>query len=129
MQGIGERFDIIVDFKGFDPGTKLYLVNLVEHEDGSKPNRFVSLADALAGKSGDPAVGKFLEFRVATPAAQPDMSMNPEDYVEGGKTMISVPVFTRAELASARVAGPSSSGEAAAPTKSRGRSRPTMARG
>ena len=36
LQSVGERFDIIVDFKNFAPGTKLFLVNLAEHEDGSR---------------------------------------------------------------------------------------------
>jgi FtsP/CotA-like multicopper oxidase with cupredoxin domain len=102
IQGIGERFDIVVDFSGFAQGTKLYFVNLVEHEDGTRPNRFVPLADAIAGRSSDPVVGRFLEFRVAAPAADPDQSMNPDDYVEGKKTMITLPEFTPAELASAR---------------------------
>ena len=56
----------------------------------------------MAGRSEDPAVGKFLEFQVAParPGAY-DTSMNPEDYVEGKKTMIPLPVITPAELAAA----------------------------
>ena len=103
LQGIAERFDIIIDFRGFPTGTKLYMVNLAEHKGGRRPERFVSIADALEGRSGDPGVGKFLEFRVA--AAKPgavDASMNPEDYVAGKKTMVTLPTITPEELANAR---------------------------
>ena len=104
FQSVGERFDIVVDFKSFAPGAKLYLVNLAEHKDGRRPELIVPLAAAMAGRSEDPAVGKFLEFRVA--AARPgtyDSSMNPADYVEGpGKmTMIPLPNINPVELAGA----------------------------
>jgi FtsP/CotA-like multicopper oxidase with cupredoxin domain len=105
LQGIGERFDIVVDFKGMNPGTKLYFVNLAVHVDGARPEEFATLADAMAGRSSDPAVGKFLEFRVAAPRADggdEDKSMNPADYVEGKMTMVSLPVITKTELANAR---------------------------
>ena len=104
LQTIGQRFDIVVDFKNFAPGTKLYFVNLAEHEDGSRAKQIADLDDALEGDSDDPGVGKFLEFRVATavPGAQ-DLSMNPADYVEGKLKMITRPKFTPAELANARV--------------------------
>jgi FtsP/CotA-like multicopper oxidase with cupredoxin domain len=36
-----------------------------------------SLSDALSGKSPDPCVGKFLEFRIARKPAQPDVSQVP----------------------------------------------------
>ena len=36
-QGIAERYDIIVDFSTYKEGDKLYLVNLLEHEDGRTP--------------------------------------------------------------------------------------------
>jgi FtsP/CotA-like multicopper oxidase with cupredoxin domain len=38
-QSIAERYDIVVDFAGFDPGTKLYMLNLLEHKNGRRPNR------------------------------------------------------------------------------------------
>jgi len=63
-QGIAERYDIVIDFSRYQPGQKLYMVNLCEHKDGTKPNADLRLADALAGNSGDPCVGRFLEFRV-----------------------------------------------------------------
>lgn len=104
LQSVGERFDIIVDFKNFAPGTKLFLVNLAEHEDGSRPKQFASLSEALEGKSDDPAVGKFLQFRVAAaiPGAQ-DLSMDPAAYVEGKLKMVERAKFTAEEIANARV--------------------------
>jgi FtsP/CotA-like multicopper oxidase with cupredoxin domain len=39
-QAIAERYDIIVDFAGL-AGQKLYLLNLMEHLDGAKPNRVI----------------------------------------------------------------------------------------
>ncbi len=101
-QGIAERYDIVVDFKGYKDGDKLYFVNLLEHQSGKTPKQAIPLADVLSGKYvGDPGVGKFLEFRVKTYAGQ-DLSMNPADYVDGGKTMIPLPGFTKAELQNAR---------------------------
>jgi manganese oxidase len=102
-QGIAERLDIIVDFRGFPTGTKLYLVNLAQHKNGRRPDRIVSLSDAMAGLSPDPAVGKFLEFRVAAAkAGAMDMSMNPDDYVEGKKTMVTLPTITKADIDGAK---------------------------
>ena len=101
--GIAERYDIIVDFAKYAPGTKLYMVNLMEHADGRGPKAVVPLATVMAGKySGDPAVGKFMEFRVM-PYDGVDQSMDPAAYEEGGLTMIPRPVITPAELAKARV--------------------------
>ncbi len=120
-QGIAERYDIVVDFSGKDsknvqikPGSKLYFVNVLEHQNGLGPSKVVALADILSGKyvadgkSGDPAVGRFLEFRAKScvqngqPVACTDLSMNPADYVEGKKKMVPRPVFTATELANAR---------------------------
>jgi FtsP/CotA-like multicopper oxidase with cupredoxin domain len=56
----------------------------------------------MAGRSSDPAVGKFLEFRVAGPAAEPDRSMNPADYEEGKLTMVTLPTITDEEKAGAK---------------------------
>lgn len=105
-QGIAERYDIIVDFAGL-AGQKLYLVNLMEHVDGKGPKQAIPLADVLSGKyqpngkDGDPAVGKFLEFRVQAYSGT-DLSMNPADYVEGKKQMIPLPKIEAAELANAK---------------------------
>ena len=97
-QAIAERYDIIVDFKGMLPGTKLYMVNILEHQNGTGPAKILGLADVLGatvdgvaakaayvadGIKGDPAVGKFLEFRVAAlPVGSVDYSMNPAEYTE-----------------------------------------------
>jgi FtsP/CotA-like multicopper oxidase with cupredoxin domain len=109
-QGIAERYDIVVDFKNFKDGDKLYFVNLLEHENGRGPKRAVPLEDVLNGtykadgNNGDPGVGKFLELRVRAcekkgrPIACPDFSMNPADYEEGRLKMIPLPSFTSAEL-------------------------------
>ena len=103
-QAIGERYDIVVDFARFKEGDKLYFVNLLEHKDGKGPNKSISLADVVGGRyRGDPAVGKFLEFRVRNLAkGQRDLSMNPVDFVVGKNTMIRLPNITAAELATAR---------------------------
>ena len=107
FQGIGERFDIIIDFTGMAVNTRIYLVNLSEHDDGRRPERAVPLAEAIGNyQGGDPVVGKFLEFRVMGPApltvAPADTSMNPAHYVEGLKKMIQRPAISSAELATAR---------------------------
>jgi FtsP/CotA-like multicopper oxidase with cupredoxin domain len=73
-QGIGERYDIVIDFARYKPGQKVWMVNLCEHEDGKGPKDDVSLAQALSGRSSDPCVGKFLEFRVVPMTAGTDTS-------------------------------------------------------
>ena len=121
VQGIAERFDVIIDFSQFSPGTKLYMVNTLAFDDGRGPKDVIPLADILSGAfnpiaditpgclnncwSEDPTVRRFLEFRVQSPApgAGPDLSMDPNLYVEtalggGGKTMIPLVQFTQAEL-------------------------------
>ncbi|NIO17054.1 MAG: multicopper oxidase domain-containing protein [Deltaproteobacteria bacterium] len=106
-QAIAERYDIIVDFSkhGIEPGDKLYLVNILEHKNGRRPEGRISLEDVLSENyrakledddgdgvpdrwvDGDPAVGKFLEFRVY-PYSGNDPSMDPGEYEPGGKKMI-----------------------------------------
>ena len=110
-QGIAERYDIVVDFSQFAPGTKIRFVNLLEHTDGRGPNcedplrpncEPVPLADVLSGAyQGDPGVGAFFEMRVVAYSGV-DRSMNPADYVEGRRTMIPLPVVTPAEINNAR---------------------------
>src|SRR3954469_17338012 len=73
-QGIGERYDIVIDFSRYPVGAKVWMVNLAEHEDGRAPSNDLSLADALAGKSSDPGVGTFLEFRIVRNPPTPDAS-------------------------------------------------------
>ncbi len=105
--GVAERYDIVVDFAQFLPGTKLYLLNLLEHEDGQGPHQEIALRDVLDGTYApqvqggrnvtDPTVSAFLEFRVQAYAGV-DLSMNPANFVEGDNTMIPLPGFTQAEL-------------------------------
>jgi FtsP/CotA-like multicopper oxidase with cupredoxin domain len=75
-QGIAERYDIVIDFSRYTPGSKVWMVNLCEHQDGKMPSADRTIADALAGKSSDPCVGTFLEFRVI-PRTGPDYSQVP----------------------------------------------------
>ena len=102
--GVGERYDIIVDFasQGIVPGDKLYFVNVTEHADGRGPKDVVPLADILSGEyaaqqangvwvANDPAVGKFLEFRVAEYTGE-DLSMNPADFIPGAAKMVPLPI-------------------------------------
>ena len=103
-QATAERYDIVVDFSRFREGDRLYFVNIMEHTDGKGPKRDVDLQQVLSGQyNGDPAVGKFMEFRVKAmrPGAQ-DLSMNPVDYEPGKKKMLVQPTFTEAELKNAR---------------------------
>ena len=116
IQGIAERYDIIVDFSQYPVGTKLYMVNTLQHDDGRGPKAVVPLADILSGvynpvanfagctlncwDNGDPTVTKFLEFRVQQYTGT-DLSMNPADYEIGKKKMIPLVRFTDAELAAA----------------------------
>jgi FtsP/CotA-like multicopper oxidase with cupredoxin domain len=76
-QGIAERYDIVVDFSQFGIGSKCWMVNLCEHQDGKKPADDLTLAQALSGQSADPCIGKFLEFRIVRDPAQPDQSQVP----------------------------------------------------
>lgn len=117
-QGIAERYDIIVDFSQFEVGSKIYMVNMLQHKDGQSTDVPIPLADIVSGVyqpetvddnndgiadrwiNGDPVVGKFLEFRVASYDGE-DLSMDPAEYVEGGKTMIPLRMPTESELANA----------------------------
>jgi FtsP/CotA-like multicopper oxidase with cupredoxin domain len=106
-QGIAERYDIIIDFGQFPVGTKLRMVNLLEHHNGRRPHEEIPLEEVLDGsyepevKDGrnetDPTVTQFVEFRVQ-PWDGPDPSMDPADYVEGKQKMIPLPGFTQQEL-------------------------------
>jgi cytochrome c peroxidase/FtsP/CotA-like multicopper oxidase with cupredoxin domain len=111
-QAIAERYDIIIDFSRYAPGTKIYLVNLMEHKNGRGPEKdAIPIADVLSGaynpviedgewKGGDPVVGKFLQFEVVAYDGI-DQSMDPANYVVGGQKMIPLPGFTEEELANA----------------------------
>ena len=77
QQGIAERYDVIIDFSRYTIGTKVQMVNLTEHSDGKGPKQDLTLREALSGNSPDPAVGRFLEFRVVRNPATPDLSVIP----------------------------------------------------
>ncbi len=69
IQATAERYDFIVDFsRGQSPasqvGKKFYLVNLLEFSNGRKPDRTLTLAEALSGTSPDPVPGAIMEFEV-----------------------------------------------------------------
>ncbi|MHC1743638.1 MAG: multicopper oxidase domain-containing protein [Syntrophobacteraceae bacterium] len=125
-QGIAERYDIVVDFRkhGILPGDKLYFVNVLEHTRGRRPGDMIPLQDILAERykpqmqdndgdglpdawiNGDPCVGRFLELRVQAYTGE-DLSMDPNDFVPGKKTMIPLPLHRddpadQAKLAVAR---------------------------
>jgi FtsP/CotA-like multicopper oxidase with cupredoxin domain len=66
-QGIGERYDIVVDFSRFRVGDKVRLVNQLRmRDDGRGPKEDLTLAQALAGDPNDPCIGPIMEFRVAS---------------------------------------------------------------
>ncbi|MGE0741129.1 MAG: multicopper oxidase family protein [Hyphomonadaceae bacterium] len=101
-QGVAERYDIVIDFSQFAPGTRIRMVNLLEHDRPHRPNRVVPLQEFLTDYDrDDPAVTAVMEFRVAAYTGV-DRSMNPAQYVEGGLTMIPVPRPTPEQLANAR---------------------------
>ena len=77
LMATAERYDIVIDFSRYNVGEKIWMVNVVEHEDPRGPKRTVSLAEALAGLSSDPCVGTFLEFRIVRDPPQPDQSQVP----------------------------------------------------
>jgi len=96
LQGIAERYDIIINFAkhGIKAGDKLYVVNLMEHDTGKGPKQAISLADVMSEKykavikqtskgpewdKGDPVVGKFMQLLVQPYSGQ-DLSMDPTAY-------------------------------------------------
>jgi FtsP/CotA-like multicopper oxidase with cupredoxin domain len=117
-QGIAERYDIIVDFSQFEPGDRIYMVNMLQHRHGQVTDAVIPLADIVSGAyvpmmkddgddgtpdrwiNGDPVVGKFLEFRVHEYDGE-DLSLDPAEYVAGRKTMIPLRRPTEEELATA----------------------------
>jgi manganese oxidase len=76
-QGIAERYDWVIDFSRYSIGSKVWLVNVCEHQDGKKPADDLTVAQALSGQSSDPCVGKFLEFRIVRNPPTPDVSQVP----------------------------------------------------
>jgi len=80
-QGIAERYDIVIDFSRYTVGQTVWMVNLAEHQDGRRVSKDLSISEALSGNSQDPAVGKFLEFRIVRDPAQPDISQVPSTLI------------------------------------------------
>ncbi|MEQ1614713.1 MAG: copper oxidase, partial [Hyphomicrobiaceae bacterium] len=80
VQGVAERFDIIVDFSTFAPGDIINLVNVLKQTDGRKPDKALSLPNALRGDSEDPAVGSILQFRVVGTLQSVDNSSKTYDW-------------------------------------------------
>ena len=76
-QGIAERYDIVIDFSRYNIGDKVWMVNLANTRTARSLEGPHDCADALAGKSADPCVGKFLEFRIVRNPATPDLSQVP----------------------------------------------------
>ena len=89
-QGIAERYDIVIDFSRYQPGQKVWMVNLAEHDNGLLVKKDRSLADALSGKSSDPCVGKFLEFQII-PRTAADNSRVPAQLIPN-PNLSSIPV-------------------------------------
>ena len=63
-QGSAERYDVVVDFSQFRVGDKVYLVNLLKQTDGRRPDKVLSLSEALKGDKDDPVAGAIMEFRI-----------------------------------------------------------------
>ena len=81
QMGIAERYDVIIDFSRYSTNSKVYLVNLAEHQDGKLVAKDLSVSEAMSGKSADPCVGSFLEFRIARDPAYPDVSQVPAELI------------------------------------------------
>jgi manganese oxidase len=80
-QGIAERYDIVIDFSRYSIGQTVHMVNLAEHSDGKRPDKDLSIAEALSGNSADPCVGRFLEFRIVRNPAVADASVVPAQMI------------------------------------------------
>jgi FtsP/CotA-like multicopper oxidase with cupredoxin domain len=80
-QGIAERYDIVIDFSRYAVGSKVYMVNLTQQTNGKKPDKDLSIQEALAGSTNDPVVGKFLEFRIVRKPAVADASQVPDPLI------------------------------------------------
>ena len=78
QQGIAERYDIVIDFSRYTIGSKVYMVNLAEHQDGTRVAKDLSVSEAMSGNSQDPCVGAFLQFIVARNPPVPDASKVPD---------------------------------------------------
>jgi FtsP/CotA-like multicopper oxidase with cupredoxin domain len=98
--GIAERFDVVIDFSNYSDGTKIHMVNLAEHSDGRRVAKNLSLSEAMSGRSDDPCVGKFLEFRVRGTTRAVDSS---RDFSKpGGMDLIPNPDLSKIPVARQR---------------------------
>jgi FtsP/CotA-like multicopper oxidase with cupredoxin domain len=79
--GIAERYDVVIDFSRYAVGSKVWWVNLTKQTNGKKPDKDLSIADALQGDNNDPVVGKFLEFRIVRTPAAADVSQVPDPLI------------------------------------------------
>ena len=79
--GIAERYDVVIDFSRYPVGAKVYWVNLAKQTNGKRPDKDLSLQEALQGDNNDPVVGKFLEFRIVRNPAVPDVSQVPDPLI------------------------------------------------
>ena len=90
VQAIAERYDIVVDFSKLPAGTKVFMVNTLEHDTGIMAKNQIPLASVLNGsykatldgrrwRDGDPVVGMALQM-VVKPYTGTDLSMNPAEY-------------------------------------------------
>ena len=98
--GIAERYDIVIDFSKYAVGTKLWLVNLAEHQNGLEPNQDLTLSQALATPQCDPCVGKFLEFDVVRKPTNTDVSRDLT--VTANQTLIPNPNLSQIPVAKTR---------------------------
>ncbi len=98
QQGIAERYDIVIDFTQWTTGSTVHLVNLAEHQDGTRVAKDLSVAEALSGTSADPCVGKILEFRIVRDPAKPDLSV-----LDLNKDLIPNPDLSKIPVARERV--------------------------
>src|SRR3954464_10242035 len=80
-QGIAERYDIVIDFSRYAVGSTVSMVNLAQQTNGKRPDKDLSIQEALAGSSADPVVGKFLEFRIVRKPAVADQSKVPDPMI------------------------------------------------
>jgi len=98
--GIAERYDVVIDFSNYSDGTRIHLVNLAEHQDGKLVSKHLSIREAMSGKSQDPCVGRFLEFRVRGTTRAVD---NSRDFSRpGGMDLIPNPDLSKIPVARRR---------------------------
>src|SRR5215470_5145105 len=81
--GIAERYDIVIDFSRYSANQTVDLVNLQQMVDGKQPGPVLTVAQAISGTSCDPAVGRFLRFKVIGPPPQADQSVDPSGNGQG----------------------------------------------